>query len=438
MIKPSISSAASWSAIFACVAVAAAPALLALTTFSRTPSLTNYLGFAVPILVAETLVLIAALISGMRPVAALLRLSTLSQIAILIWLSALAYVTIAVAPFGVAARWFLMIMLVHGLFALALVDRLSSSWAGLADRLLLAAGWGALTYCILAYGLLWTIRDANQFNWVNLGIGVSNVRQLAFYGLTCAAVGAGLVSRFGTPMQSWASPGNFVLVVVGAGMCIWSGGRAAAGGLILIILFAVSIAPSGRRSRAATILIIALLAGTAISMIWLPNEHYGLPRILNSVQPNQNSVDEFSSGRMAIWIQTIQFWLGRPWFGYGLGQFKFLVPTAQLTYTHPHNAPIQFLFQWGLVGTVAVLVIARRAIFEYARTIRVPGGSAGKIAICLLTGHGAMSMLEGNLFHTYPVSIVILALAVLGSQSREAQALPADDEDGRRRFSLSG
>jgi O-antigen ligase len=157
---------------------------------------------------------------------------------------------------------------------------------------------------------------------------------------------------------------------------------------------------------------------------WLPHETYGLPRILNSVQPNDaGGLRQYTTGRTQIWVETLQLWAERPLMGYGMGQFKFLVPAAVSTYTHPHNAPIQFLFQWGLVGTAAVLVMARKAIVEYAATIRAPDSSAGKVAVCLLTGHGAMSMLEGNLFHTYPVSIVILALAVLGTLQNKAQSI---------------
>lgn len=419
LMGPRMVSAFVW---IACIALAAAPPMLAATTFDRTFSPTLYLGFAAPILIAEACVVIAALLSGMRPAAALLRLSKATQIAILVWLATLAYVNLAVAPFGYGARLFVLVMLMHGLFALALVDRLASGWAGLRDRLLIAVGWGALAYCVLAYGLLWTVRDVRAFDWLHLGVGVSNVRQLGFYGLTCAAVGAGLMSHFGGAFRSRASIMPILFVVVGAGMCIWSGGRAAVGGLVLAFALAVSVFPSGRRLEATVILTVALLTGAILSMAWMPDQNYGLPRILNFVQPNRDGLEEFSSGRMAIWTETIQFWFDKPFLGYGLGQFKFLVPSALLTNTHPHNAPIQFLFQWGLIGTAAVLVMARRAIVEYTTTVRAPGNSADKVAVCLLTGHGAMSMLEGNLFHTYPVSIVILALAILGTLQNKAQS----------------
>jgi O-antigen ligase len=407
-----------------CMALAAAPPILAATTFDRTFSPTLYLGFAVPTLIAEACVVIAALLSGMRPVAALLRLSTASQIAILVWLATLAYVNLAVAPFGYGARLFVLVMLMHGLFALALVDRLAFGWAGLQDRLLIAVGWGALTYCVVAYGLLWTVRDLSAFDWWQPGVGVSHVRQFAFYGVTCAAIGAGLAASIASSSGRVRVFTSFLFIAVGGGMCLWSGGRAAAGALLLTLALAVAISAPGTRKRAAWIIATAAVAGTGLSLGWLPHETYGLPRILNSVQPNDaGGLRQYTTGRTQIWVETLQLWAERPLMGYGMGQFKFLVPAAVSTYTHPHNAPIQFLFQWGLVGTAAVLVMARKAIVEYAATIRAPDSSAGKVAVCLLTGHGAMSMLEGNLFHTYPVSIVILALAVLGTLQNKAQSI---------------
>ncbi|MGX7953478.1 O-antigen ligase family protein [Tsuneonella sp. HG249] len=336
---------------------------------------------------------------------------------------AITYASFFAAPHSEAAQIFLVIFLCHGLFALALDDRLGVYPSKYNTILLLSLGWGALLYCILTYLLLLLVREAGDFDWLHLGIGVSNVRQLAFYGLTSAAIGAGLGTLPAT-LQRRKKVRNFAFVAAGSGMCIWSGGRAAVGALVLSFCFAIFMAKPTERARVARGILSALLAGIAVSLIWLPHEAYGLPRLLNAAQSAKDGFNGFASNRIVMWQETLAAFADRPLLGYGMGQFKFIVPSAVRTFTHPHNSVLQFLFQWGLVGTAAVLIMWRPAFKAFGSVLRDRENVAGNVAATLLVAHFAMSLLEGNLFHTYPISIVIMALVILRNSISSPLSVP--------------
>lgn len=72
------------------------------------------------------------------------------------------------------------------------------------------------------------------------------------------------------------------------------------------------------------------------------------------------SADEITSGtgRTRIWAVVIDLWLERPFFGYGPGSAKFILPVHPMLFkaaAHPHNLYLSVLFAGGLVGIVLFL-----------------------------------------------------------------------------------
>lgn len=410
------------------VALLLAPSILAVTTFATHSSPSNYLGFAVPILCSEAIFVLLAMLSGMRIFSALLRLQFRTLAFTFCWILSIILVAFFSAPNPKVAQVFLPVIMLHALFSLALADRLNSSWSEFGSRFLIAAGFGAAAFCVLTYGMMWTVRKSDTFDWLTVGIGVSNVRQLAFYGLTSAAVGAGLIASEepnGTQERPLLS---FLLVSIGSGMCFWSGGRAGVGGLGVAIVVAVALAPTELRFRAVLRLLAASGTGLLISNVWIPDARYGVSRIFEATFANSDGLNGFTSNRLLMWQQSLELISARPLLGYGLGQFKFLVPSAMNTFTHPHNSLIQFLFQWGIIGTAAVVFMILPAFRKIGSIFKGEGIVSEQIALSLLAGHFSMSLIEGNLFHVYPMSIVALALATLASarvkEPPELGALP--------------
>jgi len=125
-------------------------------------------------------------------------------------------------------------------------------------------------------------------------------------------------------------------------------------------------------------------------------------------------LEQYSSSRWSIWQDTISHILDKPLFGHGMGMFKADIGDLAGGIAQPHNFVLQFLYQWGAVGICAVLLMIWPAIRRIAPTF-VDHRSAGIVALSLIVGQVGMAMMDGNLFYTYPTSIVVLALVVLAS-----------------------
>lgn len=408
-----------WLAVFTL-----APVFFSATTFRPNFETSSYLGFAFPILACELGLVLMAFANGMRPVPALARLGRPTLVAALVWLISVSYVAFVTAPVPFAAQVFLAIALVHALFAFSLSDRIGQIWGKERHRFVNAIGLGSAYYCIFTYFVLLTFRNDYRIDWMHIGAGVSNLRQFAFYGLTSAAVGAGLILTAGEAVTKLEKLRNFSFVLVGSGMCFWSGGRGGAGALLIVILTAIAIARSGRRRQVASKLLVPVVAGLVVSSIWLPSEPFGGLRIFLATSFSNGDFNQFTTNRFQMWKETLQLVSARPFLGYGLGQFKFLVTSSLHLNSHPHNSIFQFLLQWGTIGTTAVVVMAQPALRSIAPVLRAQQDKAAVAAALLIIGHFVMSLVEGNLFHVYPTAIIVIALVVVANSGAPERDVP--------------
>jgi len=140
----------------------------------------------------------------------------------------------------------------------------------------------------------------------------------------------------------------------------------------------------------------------------VPNDSFGLLRILSL--GHGNSVDQVSSGRITLWIESLRMMARRPLFGYGEDQLMYIVPAAVASVHHPHNILIQIGFQWGVLGLAISLFLGVNAW-------------AGLLARSL-SPHSAMipafvtmnvllfyAMFDGIFFFIYPCMMLSVLLA---------------------------
>ena len=115
-----------------------------------------------------------------------------------------------------------------------------------------------------------------------------------------------------------------------------------------------------------------------------------------------------------MWENTFQAILQRPIFGFGESQFRLVVPAAKGMYNHPHNSILQLMLQWGLAGTLFMLVLIVPLFWKFVQMSR-DRQEESLPALFVLAGLLIFSLYEGSLYHVYPVMMVVLALTfVLG------------------------
>ena len=408
------------------VLVALAPAIFAFASWntglpdgvSEPEAFSRRLSF--PVLLIEMIVLLAAMARGFEPIRAMAGLPRSGRAALL----GLLLIGFGTALFAAPQPgWALIrtsITLLHALFALAAAWLVSRDRAMLRRWLWPAIAAGAVAYGLIAHLFAMLIADPARFDWMIFGLGVTHLRQIGFYAVvgTSAALGLAAVRGGRGAFLLWAAVAALLF-----SLSFWSGTRSSIIACWGAALVGALIVPRLRTMRAFGALGLSTAAGALVSLVNVPaSPYFGLARNLGvSVE----TPDELASGRITIWTGTLRAIFARPLFGYGEGQFRFVVPEGLGFFNHPHNSLLQIALQWGLVGLALSLVLfiafARR-VFE-ARHRDVENAPALLVATSLLI----YSLCEGTLYHPYPIMILAVAAAFLLARPG---ALPARDGPG--------
>lgn len=391
--------------------VAFAPAIFALCTWNTgLPEGRGFLEsqvryFGLPILGAELFVVIVAMAAGFAPARTVRAMPRWVQAALL------SLVVIAFGTALLAAPQPILAMLRTCMSALHLLFGLAAAWLiGAYHPALRTSFWPMIVAGLAAYALILcafvaSIADWRAFDWFYFGLGMIHIRQVGFYSAVGAAAALGLAA---------IRPGarNYLLWVGAAALLLalsfWSGTR----GSLIAVLGAFGagllVLPGLRTMRACSALIAANAAGAALSLIPAsPHPLFGLWRIFS----NYDGLDEASSGRIAMWLDTLRAIGERPWFGYGEGQFRLVVSQSQGVYNHPHNSLLQIALQWGGVGLACALAIAGSIAWRICSVARRDPELTP--ALLVAAALAVFSLYEGTLFHPYPIMMLALAIAFL-------------------------
>ncbi|HEY0112057.1 MAG TPA: O-antigen ligase family protein [Allosphingosinicella sp.] len=408
--------------------LAAAPFIFALSTWNpgleHRPLQDWSRSLWIPVLLIEAIALFGALRLGARPLSMLEGQSFCLNAA----LAALVGLALATAT-AVAAQPQLALVrtlgtLLHLGLALSLASLFASGWNTLSSRVwpLLVLGTCALLPVIALY--VAAIPDPARFDWENFWLAGSNVRQLGFYCVVGAAGALGLA-------EGAADRRRYLLWTLAAtsmiALACWSGTRSALIAAALSFALGFATLPALRSRQVLAAAFISFAGGALLSLTLAPPSHlYGITRMVETTaQPVAGPAGGVGSGRVEMWLGTIQTILERPFFGHGAGQFRFVVEEAGARYSHPHNLFLQLLVEWGVAGTLLFLSLAVPLWWRFHRAVR-DGGADLLPAFLVVNGLIALSMIEGALYHPWPVMIAAIGFAfVLTSQPASAAAAPA-------------
>lgn len=215
---------------------------------------------------------------------------------------------------------------------------------------------------------------------------------------------------------------HFVLVFVLAYM-FWTGTRAAVlGVLAALAICAISFRQLPGLGNMVGSACLAI-AGFVLALVF-QFDHPSF-RFFNSEEladPNA-----FSSGRLELWAATIDRWLESPWVGWGTGS-TFTDVFINWSHTQPHNAILQALISWGLLGGLAAIWLVVRAIAAATGVARADSEERKTwpllaIAYCLLV----QSMFEGPYYYPRLIILSLIVLATLVAQDARGRevAVPA-------------
>jgi len=407
----------------ACLLVALAPAIMAVTTWTPGGYFSIPLYFwrflAPPVIAIELVVIGIAWRFGYRPLAAIVALPGWIAVALGLLIAIDVGDALFVSPDRAVAMMRSSMTLVHMMFGFAVVHLLRERGFDAYRGLWWALLGGATLYVVIMIAFVMAIAQPLRFDWMHFGLGVVNIRHAGFYVVVGAAMAFGIAATETRPSRFW-------IAVAGATLCcaelFWSGSRAPLLALLASSLAGALLVPALRTLRLPLALAVAYVGGAALSLIHTPPLGiYGLMRMLRS--GGESSANAVSSGRVDLWGGSFRALLERPLFGHGEAQFITVVRESQGIYYHPHNALLQSLVQWGGVGTVSFVALAAILWWRMMLGTRRAGARAAP-AFVAINVFVIYAMFDGVMFFVYPMMILAFLFAA-GLAAAEPASAPS-------------
>ncbi|MEM8789735.1 MAG: O-antigen ligase family protein [Pseudomonadota bacterium] len=329
---------------------------------------------------------------------------------------------VAVDPAGAAERAGL--RLLHVATGLALAHLLWRAGRGTAVSLALIAQ--PLVY-LPVLALLYALYAGDPtMNWLGGPVGYWHVRIWGMSLAVALAAAAGLYAAAAPDLRGhlvWVA----ILVLLAAQLC-FSGFRGGAAAVPVALALMTLVRPRRMLARLPAIA-GALAAGAALSLaVPAPIEDYGLLHGLIGATPAWDQPSTVAgAGRMEIWSETLRLIGERPFLGYGHDQFGQHFRLGGLDYVQPHSAPLNVLFDFGLVGGAALTAVMVSLWAYGVAAVRTDDGTARLGAFGALQAVLAMALVDGALYHPEPLAMCALALTGLLAGTRRG-GLQADPE----------
>lgn len=205
---------------------------------------------------------------------------------------------------------------------------------------------------------------------------------------------------------------NVVILIILMSFLIWTGGR----GAILSVLIALSISfmlsPLFRKQ--AIIIICCILLSTYVSELFRVYEWNGVFRVYDSF--SEEKIEAISSGRASLWIEALNTLNAKSiWFGHGAESFYLL--GVRDYHIQPHNFIIQFLMEWGIIGTVLFFLFVYNVFKPFFKvkyiTLIVKKNVNVLPPIMIIVSTVSLAFTDGSLFYSQPIFYLSLAIALL-------------------------
>lgn len=398
-----------WQAGLICFALFAAAPLFAVLTWQESYTWLAIRHYSIPIVFFEVVMITTAIAAGSRPDRIWSAATITNKLAFVLFMLAVIVSNSFIAGHRQLAIVGMCTTITHVVFFAVILERFRSDWRESRILAIWASAGGAAVYVIVVFALALSEQGNSRFNWDHFGPGVSNVRQLGYYGLAAAGLAAGLLAVARNRSERLAST---VVLTLGIWCVLSSGGRAAAGALIALCSLTCVMSDGRNRTSFLVRSGLGFVVAAVASLAFAPNHNWGVASILGRLNPHQSIGTGFTSGRSAFWKETWSAILDRPLFGHGEQQFRFAVESARGVFNHPHNSVLQLLYEWGIVGTLSLAVLCIALLKDILPAVRTEPRLAlpASAGAC---GLFAMSLLEGSLFHAYPIMIVLICSAII-------------------------
>ncbi|MBR9846952.1 MAG: O-antigen ligase family protein [Algicola sp.] len=200
------------------------------------------------------------------------------------------------------------------------------------------------------------------------------------------------------------------LFIMNCAMIFWLGGRgsilALTASIVLLILLINRDLIAKCRMLFSTVILMAL--SYIISIPFSVFSWNGANRFNMWVQHLDKPLSKISNGRFELWQESISLILQKPLFGYGPEAHAF---ETKIGFLQPHNALLQSLLEFGIVGTIPFLIMIIYIVKN--STINAIAEPTVNNLFCfgLISAILIHSLYSGPLYHATSMILVCIASA---------------------------
>lgn len=250
----------------------------------------------------------------------------------------------------------------------------------------------------------------------------SHIRHVAYHGMVASC--AGIALGFLHPVLRL--PGFLFAIVALAGTFFFGARGALLGWLVFTAVFALT----SRRYR-AVLLAAGLAAAVAVALAMAMESFAIQSPFTGTLHGRVESVSELvnTTGRSQIWLDALQASWQHPWFGRGMDGYRTSGCCLRGT-VQPHNTLVQWLMEYGVIGTLAVLWALWRIIGKrLVPALRQGSANAGQAALLsVIAGLLVFGLVDGVFYHAVPLLVFSILCALLYRTTRERARKTSKDD----------
>lgn len=273
-------------------------------------------------------------------------------------------------------------------------------------KLILAIIVPGIIYSLYLFIIIFT---EDELTYKNLYF-FNNIRQVGMFMVVMASFFLGYLCLHEKNVEKKYS---ILILSIPLALIIFFGGRGSFFSIIIIFLSAIIILIIKKQSisNLLTIFFLSLVLAVIINQL-----------ISTNSLVSSSSLQRYDlSGRYEIWEYAINKIIDRPFLGYGPNGFAIIafndVNYVSSFYAQPHNFIIQFLFEYGIIGTTLFLLLVGLLAFHCKKKLFETRNNNLIFSGLPIIGLTAVGMVDGSYYHPAIVFYLCLAFSLITSES---------------------
>ncbi|WP_369075596.1 O-antigen ligase family protein [Vibrio natriegens] len=205
------------------------------------------------------------------------------------------------------------------------------------------------------------------------------------------------------------------LFLVNFSLIFWLGGRGSILAFLISAVLSISLIQTRFTIKVKNVIYTLglIIISCIISIPFSVYQWNGLNRFFRLSQDPDLTLDRFSTGRVDLWIESVNLISKNILIGYGPEAHIF---ETKIGFLQPHNFVLQFLLEFGLLGCLLFLIILYYIIKKSLDNIRINCNINNLFCFSVIISIAIHGLYDGTLYHAPPIIIFCIGSAYIFSE----------------------